>query len=509
MNKKIIASSSILIVFGILAKISGFFREITLAYYYGAGAITDAYLTATIVASTIFGGITLATGVAFIPVAMRTVPEKINLLTSNVVNITAIMIMTLSFIVMLYTEQSARFFAVGFDPDTIKITADMIFIILPFYFTYAIGNVFSCYLQSKEMFLFVGISGVLSNIINICFFSVAGNNTKVLAIGFVLSLIIPALLAVFWAYQKGFRYIYILNFKDQNIKEIIKMSVPIFMGTLVLQLNTIVDRNFASTLGTGIVSAMQYANKLNVFFITLFVMSIATSIFPTLSQQANDDLPALKNTASGANNIILLFAIPVTVVILFLGNSIVELVFMRGAFSQESADITANALKIYALGLPALSLAEILNREFYALKDTKAPVVCSVASISTNIILNFLLVKPLGYMGLALATSIAAMVLALLLFYKLRKKIGEIGLRHLLINCSKMTLAAIGMGIVVYFLDITMGRALPAVSTMNRVIALAVTSIVGAGVYGVLVCLLGIREVRTVIALVKEKINKR
>lgn len=509
MNKKIIASSSILIVFGILAKISGFFREITLAYYYGAGTITDAYLTATIATSTIFGGLTLATGVAFIPVVMNLKQREVNLVTSNVTNIITLLIVTISVLTIFFTEEFARFFAVGFDKESIQMTSSMIMIILPFYFTYAIGNVFSCYLQSQNIFIFVGVIAVLSNFINILFFAISNNNTNILAGGFVLSLAIPALITYIWATKKGFIYTAVFNLKDSYIKELAKMSFPIFMGNLVLQLNTIVDRNFASILGTGIVSAMQYANKLNTFFITLFVISIATAIFPTLSQQANDDLPALKKTASGANNIILLFAIPVTVAILLLGNSIVELIFMRGAFSQESADITANALRIYALGLPALSLAEILNREFYALKDTKAPVVCSVVSISTNIILNFLLVKEFGYMGLALSTSIAAMVLALLLFYKLHKKIGEIGLQHLLVNCSKMILAAIGMGIIVYFLDIRMVRVLPAVSTMNRVIALAVTSIVGAGVYGILVYLLRIREVRTVIGLLKEKLLQR
>lgn len=512
MKNNLVSTAGVIIVITILGKISGFFRELTLSYYYGASSITDAYITATVISSTIFATITGSIVIAYIPTFNKIDGKDIlqrNKLTSEVLSGLSVFIILLSLIAMLFSKQIILLFAVGFDEITFNMAVAMLSIILPFSVLLSVQDVLGTYLQCVGCFWVLAISGLLSNLVVIISIIISEQRTITLALGYAFSFLLPVILAIYVARRKQFKYNFGIDLSSKFLKELAILSIPIFFGRIVLQLNTIVDRNFASTLGTGIMSAMQYANKLNTFFITLFVISIATAIFPTLSQQANNDLPALKKTASGANNIILLFAIPITVAILLLGNSIVELVFMRGAFSQESADITANALKIYALGLPALSLAEILNREFYALKDTKAPVVCSVASISTNIILNFLLVKQFGYMGLALSTSIAAMVLALLLFYKLHKKIGEIGLRHLLTNCSKMTLAAIGMGTVVYFLDITILKFLPAVSTINRVIALAVTSIAGAGVYGILVYLLGIREVRTVITLLKEKLLRK
>lgn len=507
MNTRLISASLLILTIGIVGKIIGFFREVALAYFYGAGAITDAYITAITIPGVFLAGVTGAIVLAYIPLASSIESkEEISKTTSNLLNVSSIIIFLLSLLLSYKAEMVSQMFAYGFDENTLCMTTKIATIILPFFVFFSIKDILGAYLQSINSFFFIGVVNIIANVVIILSFVVSDKNITLLALGYALSMIISAIIVFFIAKRKELSFSPVLQIEDPNLKNILKNSIMIFGGSIVLQLNTIVDRNFASTLGTGLMSAMQYANKLNTFFITLFVISIATAIFPTLSQQANDDLPALKKTASGANNIILLFAIPVTVAILLQGNSIVELVFMRGAFSQESADITANALRIYALGLPALSLVEILNREFYALKDTKAPVVCSVVSISTNIILNFLLVKEFGYMGLALSTSIAAIILALLLFYKLHKKIGKIGLQHLLVNCSKMTLAAICMGIIVYFLDIKMVEVLPAISTINRVIALAVTSVAGACVYGILVYLLGIREVRTVIGLLKEKL---
>ena len=198
---------------------------------------------------------------------------------------------------------------------------------------------------------------------------------------------------------------------------------------------------------------------------------------------------------------------PVVAGVIILAQPIVELAFMRGEFDLTAATITARILLIYSFGMFGLSFAEILNREFYALKDTKSPVICSVVSIITNIILNFILVRRFGYIGLATATSVAATVLAVLLFMVLRRKIGPIGIGHLLINFVKMVVAVIVMAVVVFNLNSFLVSAL-GTGTMDRLITLIADVLAGAGLYFVLVYILKVKEALELFHLLKQILIK-
>lgn len=510
MKSNIITASVVLILLTGLSKITGFIREMVLAYYYGASAITDAYITATTVATIIIGGITSSTALAYIPraTAARVLNQDVSRMTSNLMTVCGILIMIISGIAMIFSRELTWLFAMGFDEQTLNLAAGMVFLILPFCFVYAVNNIAVGYLQSINSFWFIGASAILANIVLISSIAVSNKHANILALGFACSWIVPAIWAYFVTRKRGLRYSLVLDIKDETLRAIIISSVPIFLGQLVLQLNTLVDRNFASILGTGIISAMQYANKLNQLFITLFVVSVATILFPRFSEQAaKGDIDEFKITASKSLNVVLLFVMPVVAGVIILAQPIVELAFMRGEFDLTAATITARILLIYSFGMFGLSFAEILNREFYALKDTKSPVICSVVSIITNIILNFILVRRFGYIGLATATSVAATVLAVLLFMVLRRKIGPIGIGHLLINFVKMVVAVIVMAVVVFNLNSFLVSAL-GTGTMDRLITLIADVLAGAGLYFVLVYILKVKEALELFHLLKQILIK-
>ena len=182
---------------------------------------------------------------------------------------------------------------------------------------------------------------------------------------------------------------------------------------------------------------------------------------------------------------------------------IVSLLFGRGAFSQEAISITGNALFYYSIGMIAFGLRDILSRAFYALQDTKTPMINATIAVVLNIVLNFILSKYLGIGGLALATSISAMVAVGLLFISLRRKIGGFGLKELCRYFIKICLASVTMGIIALssfeYLNVRLSQNL----------ALIIAIGIGVLVYGILIYFMKIPEVERTLALVKRKLRSK
>jgi len=169
--------------------------------------------------------------------------------------------------------------------------------------------------------------------------------------------------------------------------------------------------------------------------------------------------------------------------------------------------LTVAAIFYYALGLPAMSLRELLLRAFWSLQDTMTPMVIGLATLGLNIILNLLLVRYLAHGGLALATSISITINFLLLLLLLRKKVGHLGGSMLLINCSKIMLAAAVMGIGVYYLQHYFAGVIPG-GTAGDLIVLGVCSVSGAGIYFGFIKLLRVEEFDWLSGKIRTKLSR-
>lgn len=509
-KNNLVIASMVMLVFSIISKISGFLRELVFAYFYGASNITDAYIAATTISTTLFAGITVAVATSYIPIISKANEKNISKITSNILNTVILIVFSVSILGTIFIDQLIPFVAVGFEPEKREITAQMARIILPFSCVYSVSNILSSFLQFKNTFWTIGVSVVINNFINMIAFAVSGGNLNVLAIGFVMSWVMPAVFFLGVAIKKGYRYSCAVDFKEDTLKTIIKLGIPIFLGQLVFQFNTIVDRNFASMLGEGTMTAMKYANQLNLFVLTIFVISITTAIFPTLSSLYSEEkIDEFKKISKNTINTVMMFVLPITIAFFILAKPIVELVFMRGEFDMDAAIITSNSLMIYAFAIPGISMNEILNKQFYAIKDTKTPVLASCISLGSNIILNFIFIEKFGYMGLCAATAIANSVLAIILYIKLNKKIGGFDTKNIIINLSKMTFASIIMGVVVKITLQTLSIHTNDFGTLGTIINLGVCAIFGALTYFLVILILKVPEVKTAIEFVKNKLSKK
>ena len=192
---------------------------------------------------------------------------------------------------------------------------------------------------------------------------------------------------------------------------------------------------------------------------------------------------------------------------IILANPIVRLAFERGAFDSIATQMTVGALVFYSVGLVGTSTKLMLNNVYYSLQDTKTPMINSIIAVIINVAFNFILIKPMAHKGLALATSISAIVTSIILLYGLRKRLGPFGFLNPVKCGLKSLVAASIMGVSVYFLDKGLAGYLSG-TTIKELIALIIIVGVGGLVYLGLIYLFKVEEMDWATSAAKEKFGR-
>ena len=372
------------------------------------------------------------------------------------------------------------------------------------YFTGLVA-IFNGFLQLKGNYIIPALVGFPLNTVTILATIISSRgNPVIMAIGAVMATASQLLLLWPFIRKAGYRHKAVFNLKDQYIKDMVVIALPVIAGVSVNQINVLVDRTIASTIAVGGISALNYANRLNSFVQGIFVLSIVTVLYPMISRMAADkNMDGLKKSVSEAINTVNLLVIPATVGMMVLAEPIIELLFGRGKFDEGAVAMTSVALFYYAIGMLGFGLREVLSRAFYSLQDTKTPAINAAIAVVINIVLNIILSRYMGIGGLALATSISAIVCTLLLFISLRKKIGPFGLKGISVSFVKITLASIVMGV---FARLSFDML---VVSRGQSIGLFASIGLGAIVYCVLIYFMGIDEVDSLLKSIKTKISKK
>jgi putative peptidoglycan lipid II flippase len=498
----------IIMIITLFSKFLGFGRDIFLSYFFGASDISDAYLISQTVPKVIFGFIGVGIVTAYIPMNSRVIAdsgeEKGSEFTSNFTNIILIIVTVILFIGMIFTEQITKMFALGFSGETLELTINFTKISLfGMYFT-ALVSIFSGYLQIKNNYIIPALIGFPLNIIVIISILIASKgNYNILALGTLLATASQFLLMLPFIKKEKFRYQFSLNIKDDRIIRTLYIALPVIVGTSVNQVNILVDRTIASSLAIGGISALNYANRLNLFIQGLFVTSIITVLYPTISAYASKlNYEGIKKALTESITIITIFVLPITIGTMIFSKQVIILLFGRGAFDYTAIQMTSTALFFYALGMLGFGLREVLARGFYAMQDTKTPMKNAALGMSINIILNIVLSRIIGVGGLALATSIAAIFTTILLFISLRKKIGPFGIKKISISFLKILFASLVMG----FISKVSFNYLTAYLSQNLSLLIAIG--IGATSYFVIIYFMNIEDVNGILAIFKKKLTR-
>jgi len=299
-----------------------------------------------------------------------------------------------------------------------------------------------------------------------------------------------AQLAVQYVALRKHAGVWLPNFhlRHPGIRQALWLLAPVLLGQAAGEVNKLVDNLFAASLANGSVTALFYANRLIQLPLAVFGIAIAAAILPTISRAAaRTDLAEVRGTLMHGLRQCLFLISPALVGLVVLHRPIVALLFQRGAFGVDDATRTSAALLFYAGGLLFFAWVKVAVAGFYAVQDTKTPVIAASLSMGLNIALNFALVRPLGYRGLALATTISFAVNFLLLYALLCRRFGALWDRAFVSGLLRIALAALAAAVVAY-LGLSFAQRLhPTDALAGRAIRVFIP-LAGAGVSYALVC---------------------
>lgn len=491
-----------------ISKILGFARDVVLASSYGAGVVSDSYLMALNIPTVVFVMISTALATSFIPMYTEINENKGKdealKFTSNVISIVLLISLAIIALGIIFTEPLVKLFAMGFEGERLALTVSFTKVFMLGVGFVGITYIVKSYLEINNRFVVTGLMPLPYNILILISIIISVKyGTKVLAIGTLIALFSQLLVQLPFAFKEGFKYKPSIDLKDENLKKMALLIAPMLLGASVNQLNSLIDKNLASTLAAGSLSAMNYAYKLNIFVTGMFIASITSVVYPLFSRlTSSNNIEELKKAITTSINSVLLIIIPVSIGAFVLAEPIVQVLFERGEFSHDSTVITAGVLAAYAVGMLATGVRDVLVRVFYSLKDTKTPMRNSIICVGFNIVFNIILIKYFGVAGLALGSSLSAIVAVVFLTINLRKQIGRFNGKLMVSTFIKtMTAGAVMALAVISTYNLIVG--------LHQKIALFGSIGIGAIVYGVMVFVLKVDACEYVIDIIKEKINRK
>jgi putative peptidoglycan lipid II flippase len=370
----------------------------------------------------------------------------------------------------------------------LELTTQLTRIMMPFLTTVAVAVAVMGMLNALHRFFLPALSPAMFNVVTILGAFLLVPLMPSLGLPDIAGIAIATVLggigqiAVQWPAlrKEGFRYRPILNFRDPDVREILRLMGPATLGLAAVQVNVLVNTSLATTEPQGAVSWLQFAFRLMYLPIGLFGVSIATAALPDLSKHAAAaDFGAMRRTISAGLRMMLMLNVPATIGLIVLAQPIVELVLEYRRFTPHDTTATAAALMFYAPGLVGYSAVKIASPSFYSMGDSRTPAIVSVISIGVNLALNLILVRVMGYRGLALGTAIAALFNAGVLLYLLGGRLEGLDRRRIAVSFGKILVASLFMGAASYFAAEWLAGVLPSNAWYWR--AVRVASAIGAG----------------------------
>ena len=507
----------LLMIVTIVSKILGLFRDSVLASAYGTGRYAAVYSTANSISTILFAVIGTALATSLIPLynklASEDSTERAMGFLNSVVNLVVIVCLSIAGLGIIFAGPLVKVFAPGYQGDVYTLCVQYTRILLPSIVFVGLANIFTSYLQIKKRYVIPGFIGMpYSIIIIVSIYLSLKTSPMVLVIGTLIAISAKALFQLPFVYKEGYRYRPKINLKDPVMKDMMILILPVVIGVGANQINSIVDKSLASLLGTEVVASFSYAIKLYEFVQALFITSILAVIYPRLSSMiVSDRMDSFLNSLKKTMNVIIVALVPIIVGCIVLSRQIVEVLFQRNAFTSKDTTMTASILWIYVIGILAFALRDVLTRGFYSMEDSKTPMINSIISIVFNISLNLILVKPLGYKGLAIATAVSAYIGLLLFNRSMRKKIEGYSSRDNYIVFLKSLFAALIMGLGVKLVYGIVASSLVG-GLLFKLIALASAVGVGVIVYALIMHFLRVEEYEMIFdmffGVVKKKVKR-
>jgi putative peptidoglycan lipid II flippase len=419
----------------VVSRLTGLLRETTLATLFGASGSMDAFVAAFRIPNLLRdlfaeGALSAAYVPTFTEKLSRDGKDRAFGITSAIFSILLVVLGSIVVLGIILAPFYVKYYVSGFadNPEKISLTIKLAQIMFPFLLMVALAAASMGTLNSLGVFGVPAVAPAAFNIITIIaavFFSKYFNPPiLVLGVGVVVGglgqfgIQIPQLL------RAGFKFKFRLAFKDPAVKKILKLILPAALGVAAWQVNVVVGTIIASYLASGSIASLYYALRLMHFPLGIFGVALAAVSLPEISGLvSNGDHDGAGAAQRYSSRMVIFLLMPSAAYLFGAAEAIVALAYQHGHFNWRDTLDVALALRAYAVGLVFFGLVRVTAQVFYAFKDTATPVKISLAAVAVNITLSLILMGPLKFAGLALATSVAAMVNFSLLYHYSHKKV--------------------------------------------------------------------------------------
>ncbi len=478
-SKTITSAAFLLVTTALISRILGLFRDRILAGKFGAGDELDIFFAAFRVPDLLYN-IVIAGAIssAFIPVFISLYAKDKKeawRAASNFLNIAVASLLVLGVLFVLGSSFLVRFVAPGFDEVNKAITIDITRIMFLSPLFLGMSAILGGILHSFRRFLTYALAPIFYNL-GIIFGAVVladAMGVYGLAVGVVLGSFLHFIIQIPSVFFSGFTWRAVFDLKDKYFQKIFSLMVPRTIGLVVFQLNLWVITATASMLSSGSIAIFNLANHLQFLPIGIIGYSFATAAMPSFAKSVSREKAKLfGGQLTKSIRIVLFFVVPTSVLMFVLRAHIVRLIFGSGAFSWDDTRLTAAVLGIFSFGIFAHSLIPLLSKAFYAMQDTKTPVIINSIGFFINIALSvffvFVLFKDtqvsgfisdffdmegvdnVALLGLPLAFSLAGIVNLAILFYALKRNMGGLMASAIYGACAKILVASLIAGLAAY-----------------------------------------------------------
>lgn len=508
-QSSLLKSTFIIMIVSLVSKLLGFVRDMLIANNFGVGMYTDAYNIAVTIPETIFTLVGLAISTAFLPMLSKIQAKKgkkeMYDFANNVINILFIVSLIFFVVTSIFSKEIVSILAKGFSEEALNLAVRLTKITLLNLLFLSINACFTSMLQVNEDFVIPSILGLFFNLPMIIYLLLFRNYDIVgLTVANVVGNLFRVIVQIPSLLTHGYKYKSIIRIKDERLKEIGILIVPVIIGAGANSLNMIVDKNIASSLSPGTISALDYGQKLIIFINTIITTSIANVAYPVMANLRNNgDIEGFINTLKKSIVYLALLLIPITVGAMIFGKDIVKIVYGRGQFNENAVMMTTLAFMGYGLGIFFTGIRDILNSTLFSMGKTKITTVNGVIGVIINIILSVTLSRYYGIMGIALASSIAMLVTSLLLLLSIRKIERNFKIKDIIKNIVLIIISSLIMGVCIIGVVFFISNYVPSIITLG------IGTGIGCIIYFLSCRLLNVKEIVEIECMLMQKLQRK
>jgi putative peptidoglycan lipid II flippase len=509
---EIARAAVILAVGNISSRCLGLLRETVISHLFGATGMVSAFRVASIVPTMIYdllvgGMISAALVPVFSDYATPLRRDELGRLASALFALVAIVLCALVLVLEVAAPGVSWLMGGGFDSALLSETTRLMRLVLPALSFLGLAGAATGLLYAEKRFVYPAFGASVFNAGIVLAALLLGNRLGIASLSLGVLLGSALQLGIQLPGLRGLRFSLSLDLSHPGLRRMGSLYLPVVLGLIVSEVGIAIDRNLASRTGEQSIAWMQNATTLVQFPLGLVAVAVSTAVLPSLSRLASSaDMARFRETLGVGLRIVMLLILPAAVGLLVLATPVIGLIFEHGAFEPYDTVRTAQALRLYLVGLPFAAIDQLLIFAFYARKDTTTPVLVGVFGVLTYLVVALALIAPLGMLGLVVANSVQLSVHALAMLYLSHRHFDGLRGQRLGATAIKVTIASAVTGAAVLLSTPYVGRWAALFGTWSELVMVLASGLLGLLTYGVLAWMLRVEEVGYLREVVRDRL---